>query len=231
MAQHEKLSVQARTVFGKQLKKLRKDGILPGNVYGKNFTSTAVQVPFSDFQKVYSKVGNTGLVDLEVDGKTHPVLIHNTAINTMTHDPIHADFFIVNLKEKITANVPIVADGEPSAVAEKKGILLQLLNDAEIEALPSDLPESLNVDVTGLSEVDDQITVEQIKAPTGVTILNEPSQGVFRIGELVTQEAIEQEAQEEAAAAAASEEASDEDKAAEKSDGDTSETKEEKPQE
>lgn len=206
MAQRENLTVQPRTVFGKQLKKLRREGILPGNVYGKNFTSTAVQLPLKEFKKLYDKVGSTGLVDLEIDGKKHPVLIHNLAIDTMSHDPIHADFFIVNLKEKITSNVPIIAEGESPAVAEKKGVLLQLLNDAEIEALPSDLPEAIHVDITKLTEVDDQITIEQIEVPAGVTILNEASQGIFRIGELVTQEAVEQEEQDEEAAAAASEE-------------------------
>ncbi len=222
MAQRETITVQPRTVFGKQLKKLRREGILPGNVYGKNFSSTAVQLPYKDFIGLYNKVGTTGLVDLEIDGKKHPVLIHNIAINTLTHDPIHADFFIVNLKEKITANVPIIAEGEASAVAEKKGILLQLLNEAEIEALPSDLPESIVVDVTSLAEVDEQITVEQLSTPTGVTLLNEANQAVFKIGELVTQEAQEQEAQEEAEAAAASEEGATESESTEKSEGESS---------
>lgn len=210
MAQKEQLSVEKRSVFGKQLKKLRREGILPANVYGKNIASTAVQLPFKEFMAVYSKVGSTGLIDLTVEGKKHPVLIHNIAIHTLTHDPIHADFFIVNLKEKITAHIPVVAEGEASAVAEKKGMMLQLVNEVEIEALPSDLPESIVVDVTSLAEVGDQILVEQIKAPSGVTILSEASQAVFRIDELVSEEALEQEAQEEAEAAEASEEAAQE---------------------
>lgn len=205
MTKREVLSVEARSVFGKQLKKLRREGILPGNVYGKDFKSTAVQVSYSDFNNVYKKTGSTNVVDLELDGKKHPVLIHNLAMNTLTNEPIHADFFIVNLKEKITAQVPVVAEGEPQAVAEKKGVLLQLLNEVEIEALPTDLPESLVVDVISLAEVDDQINIEDVKVPTGITILNESTQGVFKIGELVTQEAVEQEAQEEAEAAAESE--------------------------
>jgi len=204
MAQREKLSVEKRSVFGKQLKKLRREGILPANVYGKNITSTSVQLPFKDFMTVFSKVGSTGLVDLELEGKTYPVLIHNTAIHTLTRDPIHADFFIVNLKEKITAHVPLVPEGEAAAVAEKAGMLLQLLNEVEIEALPSDLPESISVDITSLAAVGDQLTVQSLKAPQGVTILNEPEQAIFRIDELVSEEALEQEAQEEAEAAAAS---------------------------
>lgn len=226
MAQRENLTVQPRTVFGKQLKKLRREGILPGNVYGKDFASTAVQLPLKEFKTLYSKVGTTGLVDLEINGKKHPVLIHNLAIDTMSHDPIHADFFIVNLKEKITSNVPIIAEGESPAVDEKKGVLLQLLNEAEIEALPSDLPEAIYVDITKLAEVDDQITIEQIKAPAGVAILNEASQGVFRIGELVVQETVEQEEQGEEATTEASEEGTETTEASEEAREST-----EKPQE
>lgn len=206
MAARETLSVENRTIFGKQLKKLRREGILPGNVYGKNFTSTAVQLPYQAFQEVFAKVGETGVIDLEVNGKKHPVLIHNIAINPINHEPLHVDFFIVNLKEKITARVPVVATGEATAATNNEGMLLQLLNEAEIEALPTELPESIEVDVTPLAAVGDQITVAELKAPQGVTLLNEPEQAVFRIGELVSQEAEEQEALEEAEAEAQSEE-------------------------
>ncbi|HRN96501.1 MAG TPA: 50S ribosomal protein L25 [Candidatus Levybacteria bacterium] len=232
MAQHEQLSVEKRTIFGKQLKKLRREGILPANVYGKNIQSTAVQLPFKDFMAVYSKAGSTGLIDLTLDKDTYPVLVHNIAIHTLTRDPIHADFFIVNLKEKITANIPVVAEGEPTAVTDKTGMLLQLLNEVEIEALPSDLPESIVVDVTSLAAVGDQMTVESLKAPKGVTILNEAGQAVFRIDELVSEEAEALEAEEEAAAEAASEESTAEE--TEKADGDkteSTESSEEKPQE
>src|SRR5690606_6078464 len=93
---------------------------------------------------------------------------------------------------------------------EKAGMLLQLLNEVEIEALPSDLPESISVDVTSLATVGDQLTVQSLKAPQGVTILNEPEQAIFRIDELVSEEALEQEAQEEAEAATASEDSTTE---------------------
>ncbi len=88
-------------------------------------------------------------------------------------------------------------------------MMLQLVNEVEIEALPADLPESIHVDITELAEVGDQILIESINAPTGVTILSEPSQAVFRIEELVSEEALEQEAQEEAEAAEASQESAE----------------------
>lgn len=217
MAQRETLLVEKREIFGKQLKKLRRQGILPGNVYGKDIPSTAVQLPLKEFQSLFSKVGETGVVDLKLDGKTHPILIHNVALHSLTHEPIHADFFVVNLKEKITTTIPVLATGEAAAEAEKSGILLQVLNEIEVEALPTDLPESVEVDVTPLAAVGDQITVEQIQAPKGVTVLTDPNQSVFRIGELVTQEAIEQEALEEAEAQEQAESESPEGEASESS--------------
>src|SRR5690242_12762806 len=104
---HPKLVAEKRTVLGKQVKKLRRDGILPANIYGKDLESTAVQVNVKDFQDIYGEVGETGLVDIELDGKRRPVLIKNLQMNYHFHMPLHADFFQVNLKEKVKTMVPL----------------------------------------------------------------------------------------------------------------------------
>ncbi|MCL4354315.1 50S ribosomal protein L25 [Patescibacteria group bacterium] len=205
--QREKLKVEKRTIVGKKVKKLRREGLLPTNVYGKELKSEATQLPMKEFIEVFKKAHETGLVDLQLDGKTLPVLIHNVQFNPKTDEPVHADFFKVNLKEKIAANIPVIPVGEPAAVTEKVGILLHPLAEIEVEALPTDLPEKIEVNVEGLKAIDDQIAVEQIKVPAGVTILTEPSEVVFKIGELVTKETEELAAAEEAAAEEAAAEA------------------------
>ena len=210
MAKREELKVEKRAVVGKRVKKLRREGILPANIYGKEFKSTSVQVPVKDFLKVFSEVHETGLVDLAYDSQTLPVLIHNVQIDPRTQTPVHADFFKVNLKEKITARVPVVAVGEAKAVVDKIGLLEQPVAELEVEALPTDLPEKIEVNVEALSAVDEQILVSEIKAPEGVTILTEPSQLVFKIGELVTKAMEEEIAAAEAEAAAAAAEAKEE---------------------
>ena len=197
---HEKLKVEKREITGKQVKKLRREGILPANVYGKDFASTSVQVALASFKEVFSKAHETSLVDLELGGETLPVLIHNVQIDAKKQEIVHADFYKVNLKEKVTANIPVIGIGEPQAVAEKKGILLHQLLELEVEALPTDLPEKIEVNVETLKDVDEQILVSDLKLSAGVTILTEVSQIVFRIGELVTKEAEAEEAAEEAAA-------------------------------
>lgn len=238
----ENLKAEKRTISGKKVKQLRRDGILPANIYGKNIESEAVQLPLKEFNTIFKIVHETGLVDLELDGKVHPVLIHNVQVHPMTYEPIHADFFQVNLKEKVKTSIPIVSVGEPKAVIDKIGVLLQSLSEVEIEALPADLPENIEVNVENLAAVDDHILLENIKIPAEVTLLTDASQTVFRIGELVSQEAEELAAEEEAAAEAASEEAAEETAAeeGEKTEGEEKSTEsenkeeeksEEKPQE
>ena len=200
----EELKVEKRTVSGKKVKKLRREGILPANVYGKAMKSASVQVPLKDFMTVYNIVHETGLVDLNgVGTELLPVLIHNVQIDPRSQTPLHADFFKVNLKEKITAKIPVVALGEPKAVLDKVGLLEQPIMELEVEALPTDLPENIEVNVEALAAVDDQIAVSDIKVADGVTILNEPSQVIFKIGELVTKEMEAQAVADEAAAAEA----------------------------
>src|SRR6202011_170019 len=123
------LKVDKREIVGKKVKKLRKQGILPGNIYGKDITSLSVQVPIKEFEHVYKQTGETGLVDLEIDGKKRPVLIHNVQLDYMTQDPIHADFYQVSLKEKIKTMIPVTLTGEPTAVTDKLGLLLQTLHE------------------------------------------------------------------------------------------------------
>jgi len=182
------LKAEARKLLGKKIKTLRREGILPGNVYGKGLSSISLQVQLADFEKVHKEVGDTGLIELDLNGKTHPVLVKNLQMNYKSHTPLHADFYQVNMKEKVKAMVPIVLVGEAKAVTEKVGLLLQPLSDVEIEALPDHLAENIEVNVEHLAALDEQITVGDLKAPEGVEILTDPSQTVAKIAELVAPE-------------------------------------------
>jgi large subunit ribosomal protein L25 len=180
------LKVTKREVFGKKLKALRREGILPGNVYGKDIASTAVQVPTKEFKELYKEVGATGLIEVQIEGeKPRPVLIHDVHMDHINHVPLHADFYQVNLKEKVKTMVPVTLIGEPQAVVDKLGELLQTLSEIEVEALPADLPEKFEIDVTKLSAVDEQITIADLVKPQGVEILTEPEQVVVKIAAIV----------------------------------------------
>ncbi len=191
-------------MFGKQVKKLRKEGSLPANIYGKAFKSTAITLSTKDFLSVFSEAGHSGVVDLKLGNEAIPTLVHEVTYNHISREPLHVDFYKVNLKEKVKAVVQVVLTGESAAVTEKLGMLLQNINEVEVEALPTDLPENVEVNVAHLAQVGDMIRVGDIKVAADVTILNDPEQEVARIAELVSKEAEEQAKAEEAASEAAS---------------------------
>lgn len=198
------LIVQKRTITGKKVKNLRKQGLLPGNIYGKGVTSTAVEVNIKEFEKLFSKIGETGLVYLELAGESHPVLIHQVQLSPTTDLPLHADFYQVNLKEKVTSQVPIELVGEAEAVVNKIGVLLTLLDEVEVEALPTDLPEHLELNITSLKEIDEELKVKDLKVDKEkVEIKSDSEQTIVKIGSLVTEEMKKEAAAEAAAKAAA----------------------------
>ena len=185
---HPVLKAEKREILGKKVKKLRREGLMPANVYGKDMKSTAIQVALIEFQTLYNELGETGIIDVTLDNTAHPSLIKNLQWDYQRHLPLHADFFKVNLKEKIKAMVPVILAGEPVAVKENIGTLLHILNELEVEALPEELPDQIEVDIAHLANVDDQILVSEIKSPEGVTIISDGGQLVAKIAELVAPE-------------------------------------------
>lgn len=177
-----KLSASKRSILGRKVKTLRRDGIIPANVYGKGIKSLAVELPTKEFSAAFEKAGETGLIDLIVDRDTHPVLITNVQVHPVTDLPLHADFRQVDLKEKITAPVPVELIGESPAEKSGIGILVQQLNEVEVEALPTDLPEKIEVDISKLENVDDSILVSALAVDRAkVEIKAEPEQVVVKI--------------------------------------------------
>lgn len=185
---HPVLKAEKRTVLGKQVKKLRREGLMPGNVYGKGLSSVALQVTLTDFEKAHKEAGDTGLIDLQLNGTSHPVLVKNLHMDFQSHTPLHADFYQVNMKEKVKAMVPVILTGEAKAATDKVGLVLQTLSEVEIEALPDKLAENIEVNVEHLAQIDDHILVGDLKAPEGVAILTDENQTVAKVAELVVEE-------------------------------------------
>lgn len=200
-----KLSAEPRKITGKKVKKLRREGILPANVYGKGIKSQSLQLPLKEFEEVFKDAGETGVIDLTYGKDTVPVLIHNLHTD-YRNTPLHADFFQVNLKEKVTAMIQIELIGESKAEAEKTGLIEKIVSEVEVEALPTELPEKIEINIENLAQVDDQVTAQDLKMPTGVTLLTDVNQVIVKVGELISKEAQAQAEEEAAAAEAASEE-------------------------
>lgn len=157
------LKAKSRTFSGRKVKRLRKEGMLPANIYGRKVDSKSVEVELSEFLKVFKKAGETSLVELEVDGKKIPTLIHNVQLDPITDIPLHADFLQVNLKEKVTAKVPLEFTGISPAEKQGLGTVVKYVDEIEVEALPSDLPDKFELDLTTLENVDQTVQVKDLK--------------------------------------------------------------------
>lgn len=157
------LEVTKRTLLGRKVKTLRKEGLVPANIFGKNIKSNAIQLKKDDFVKVYEKAGETGIVDLKLDKKENPVLIHHLQKDPVSDEVLHIDFLQVDLKEKVTADVPVETIGESPAEKQGLGTVVVQIDEIEVEALPTDLPEKFEVDLGVLTEVDQAIHIKDLK--------------------------------------------------------------------
>lgn len=166
------LSARRRSELGRHARHLRHEGLIPAVLYGHRVVPMSLTVDERAVERTWARAGRTHLIDLTIDGdRPHKALLRELQISPRTGRPIHADFFAVNLHEKLTADVPVVLVGEAPAVSQLKvGTLLQTLSEVRVECLPSDLPAQISVDISGLTEVDQAITIGEIALPRGVVI-------------------------------------------------------------
>jgi large subunit ribosomal protein L25 len=176
-------AVEKREVMGKKLKTLREQGLAPANIFGKDFASTAITVNAHEFLKLFRKAGETQVLYLHLGKDEIPVMVAHVQRHPVDGNPLHIDFKKVDLKKKIEAEVPIMLIGEAEAVAQKIGEIHQLLDTLTVEALPSDMPQSIEIDVTHLKEVDQAITVADVKAEAGYSFIQEPETMIVKIAE------------------------------------------------
>ena len=184
----ERIELQAekRELVGRSLNSLRKEGFLPSVVYGHNFETIPIQIKYKDFENAFKKAGESTLITLKISANPptggEPVIIKDIQKDPVTDEIIHADFYKVNLKEKIKAMIPIVVVGE-SEIVKSGGILVKTVNELEVEALPQDLPHALQIDISKLNNFGDQILVKDILVSSGVKIEVNPEDVVALIQE------------------------------------------------
>jgi large subunit ribosomal protein L25 len=206
-----------RDVFGKQLNSHRALGRVPANLYSKDTDSIAIWLDTKELRTVLKEVSESTLLDLQLEGetKTRPIILRHIEENMFKPQVIHVDVQQVNLKEKMVINILVEVTGESQIVVDGLGLLETPTSEIEVEALPTDLPESFTVDISGLTEVGQHIQVKDLKVPQGVEILSD----MEAILALITEPSKEEEETEapvdEAAAVAdveTTEESSDEEK-------------------
>ncbi|MDQ3123623.1 MAG: 50S ribosomal protein L25 [bacterium] len=166
------LKLTERKELGKAVKALRRDGIVPANIYERGKESQAVCASFIEITKVYHAAGKHHPVELTVDGKKHLAMIKDVDLDPVKNTLRHVGFHAVNRNETVEAEIPVKIEGE--IPAERSSLMvLQTLDTVEVEALPSNLPDELFVPGEKLVEVGDKVSVADIKVPKDVKILTE----------------------------------------------------------
>lgn len=184
------LSVSTRTA-AQNVKDMRKAGEVPGVMYGNTMKNTAIKCNAKELHGVYVKAGENTLVEVEVEGKKVPCLIHAIAFDPVTSAYEHIDLYAVDMTKKVTTRVPVVFQGECPAVKNHGGVLLTVHGELEVTCLPSDIPESFIIDLTVLENLRDSVTVAKLKVPQGVVISQSPETAIVIVQEPRKEEVIE----------------------------------------
>lgn len=169
----EKLEIaaQKRSTIGKKVGVLRREGKLPGVIYGHKVEPTAIVMDLKDATKVLYKATSSSLVTIDLEGKALSVLVRERQRDYLRNRFTHVDFQAVSLTEKIRADVNIELIGVSPAVKDYNGVVVEGLNAVHVEALPTDLPERFVVDISVLKEIGDSIFVKDLPVPSTVEIL------------------------------------------------------------
>lgn len=193
MSEAIKLAAESREKSEKP-NKLRVAGLVPAVVYGHGFENQSIKMNAGEFDKVLAKAGETHLVDLSIDAKTTlKVIIYDVAREQVKGKVQHVDFLKVNMKEKLTVEIPLNFVGESKAVKEQGAVINRASDHIEVECLPDDLVDGIEVDLSVLNEFGDTITIADLKLPKGMTATHDADETIVSL--------VEQEQQEEEAPA------------------------------
>lgn len=176
------LAATSRTVTGKKVSYLRRDGQLPAVVFGRGLDSDSVAVDAHEFELLRRHAGPNTLIDLTVDGgKAAPVLVHGVQLHRVTRKPLHVDLYVVRMTEELTVDVPLISEGTSAAVEDNGGTLMHVIENVRVRALPDHLPQSIHYSIDSLATFDDAIHVRDLEIPADATLLTDPEEVVAKV--------------------------------------------------
>ncbi|HEV8634967.1 MAG TPA: 50S ribosomal protein L25 [Chloroflexota bacterium] len=183
MAHTIDLDVEPRSILGKKVKRLRRVGYVPANLYGHGVRSTALQVEAKRLEGILKHATATTLINLRIGDarQRRSVLVRDVRYSVLRHEPEHVDFFAIRMDEPIRAAVPIVFRGEAPAARNADHMILHPVTTVNVSGLPTDLPEAIAVDVSGLAEVDDTIHARDLHLPENVQLLDDPDEIIAKV--------------------------------------------------
>ncbi|MDO8729152.1 MAG: 50S ribosomal protein L25 [bacterium] len=164
-----------------KLESIRKAGRIPAVFYGKKEASTTISIPKIDFLKVWKEAGTSSVVNLETPEGDKESLIQDVDLDPVTGTPRHADFYIFEKGHKVEVELPLEFIGISPAIKDLGGMLVKVLHEVKVEAMPKDLPHNIKIDISSLASFGDQILARNIVLPNGVTLLASPEEVVATI--------------------------------------------------
>lgn len=199
----------------KREKQERNPGFIPAILYGSEIKENIlINVPEKEFEKVFKEAGESSLIEIEIDGKKYPSLVYGFQKHPTARNFIHIDFFSPNLKEEVEAEVKIELMGTAAAL-QLGGTLMQTMHILHVKALPVDLPQNIEVDISGLKTFEDYVHVKDLALGDKITILDNPEEVIAHVAEAkpqVEEEEIAKPASEEEASAEKQEKSSSDEK-------------------
>jgi len=196
------LNVTKREILGKKVRFLRRQGITPVHLFGHGIESQALQCDTAKLQQVLAEAGKTKLINFKIDGekKARSVIVREVEIELPRRGLVHVDFYQVRKAEEMKVEVPVVLVGEAPALKLRDNTLLQELDTLSVECLPANIPASVELDISSLTESEQVLRVKDIELEKGVTVLNDPEVVVAKISARRVEEVVEEavEAPEEA---------------------------------
>jgi len=178
------LQVAARAMLGKRVKQLRRKGIIPANLYGRHQPSQPLQVDLYTLDRFLAGHHATRVIDLHLDGgkgEVHNALMRHVSRSPRSGKILHVDFLRVSMNEPVTVRVPLTLKGTAPAVTVEGGVLLHLVDTLEIESLPGDIPEALELDISALEKIDDTLHVRKVALPPRVTLLSDVDEPAVKV--------------------------------------------------
>jgi len=179
MAQHRSIQATPRTIFGKNTKKLRRAGEVPGVVYGPVISDPiSVTVNMRELDRMYTNYGSTMLIDVKLDGQSYTTYMRTMQIDRLKRQPIHIEFFAPNMRVVMNVKVPVILVGEP---ANEDGVITMGDGTIEVRGLPDALPAAIEVDVSILAEIDQAIHVRDLTMQDGVEVVGDLDEMVVKL--------------------------------------------------
>lgn len=182
------LKAEPRNVIGRQVKSLRRQGLVPAVVYGHDFKALSIQVPMKELERVYAEAGESTVVYLNVGGQDHPTIIHDIVRDALSDKFLHADFYKVRLDEKIHAKIHLNFIGESPAVKSLGGILVKNMSEIEVEGFPQDLQHQIDVDISGLAMLNSHIQIKDLAISNKLEVKVVPEAIVALVQEPISEE-------------------------------------------